>query len=561
MILGMADGPILAIPAFLAATVARRGDEPALGIIRGGELSWRTWHDVADNAAKLAVAMRAAGVEPGDRVAHVSENRHEWVIADLAIHLAGAVHVPIHVTLGSEQIARQIADCGARLVVVSSAELLAKFRESLDTHITVWLHDEQGTGSDALLGKPAVAPGSPGKPAVAPGRSPLPSLGGRGGSAASDDLATILYTSGTTGRPRGVMLTQRNLATNAKAVADSHGGGSEQTRLCVLPLSHIYARTCDLYTWVYRGSRLVLAENRGTLLRDLQIAKPTAFSAVPYVYQRIADEVRSCGGADPARTMRAVFGGRIERLSCGGAALAPDVEAWYAECGMPILCGYGLTESSPVITATSPGQYRAGSVGRPLDGVEVRLADDGEVLARGPNVMLGYWQDETATADAVRDGWLHTGDLGELDAGGFLYIRGRKKELIVLSTGKKVAPTRVESLLTSSPLVEQAAVFGDGQPALVALIVPSEACGFARDDPQTRERFAEEVSCVLASAAQEERVHKFILLDRPFSTDRGELTAKLSLCRTAIARNFAAEIDSLIEEPLKHKEHRARAFR
>jgi long-chain acyl-CoA synthetase len=289
-----------------------------------------------------------------------------------------------------------------------------------------------------------------------------------------------------------------------------------------------------------------LAESRDTLHRDLQLVQPTAFNAVPHVYQRIADHIRSRNSPDEAGDLRAFFGGRVELLCSGGAPLAPDVEAWFADRGLKILPGYGLTESSPVVSISTPAANRFGSVGRPLPGVEVRIAPDGEVLVRGPNVMLGYWQDGDATAGMIRDGRLHTGDLGQLDEDGFLFIRGRKKEIIVLSTGKNVSPTRVESLLTASPLIEQAVVFGDGQPALMALIVPPE-CGLATNGTTpTHDRYAAEIVRCLASAAHEEQVRRFTILDRPFSIERGELTAKLSLCRAVIARNFAAELCAMV---------------
>ena len=519
------------IPAFLAKTVANRANEPALGTIRDGQLRWRTWREVWSDAQSLVATLQATGIEPGDRVAQVSENRYEWIITDLALHLAGAVHVPIHVTLSGQQIAEQIADCGARLVFVSSEELLARFAEMLEAKTQAWVHDEWSIGA-----KPQVAIETQFDSSLPAPRSSL--------LASPDALATILYTSGTTGRPRGVMLSQRNLATNAAAAADLHGAATEQIRLNILPLCHIYARTCDLYTWVYRGSRLVLAENRATLLRDCQLARPTALSAVPYLYQRIADANRSSGSADEASALQAAFGGRMERLTCGGAALAPEYETWYAERGLPVTCGYGLTEASPVVTMSTLTAHRPGCVGRPLPGVEVRLADDGEILVRSPGVMLGYWQDAAATAEAIRNGWLHTGDLGELDSDGYLRIIGRKKEMIVLSTGKKVSPTRVENLLTASPLVEQAAVFGEGQPGLVALIVPNAtACGLAStDSTNLRGQITAEIKRYLSAAAHEEQVRNFVIVNRPFSIERGELTPKLSLRREVIAANFAEEL-------------------
>jgi long-chain acyl-CoA synthetase len=521
-----AQAPV--ISTFFARAVAERANEEALGFIRCGELHWRTWREVADAAGKLAAEMRAAGVGAGDRVAHVSENRYEWVISDLAMHLAGVVHVPIHVTLSGPQIAEQIRDCDAKIVYVSSDSLLEKFSTALPAEVRVFIHDNQDIEQRLPTNTDANSP--------APGlQSPAP-----------DSLATILYTSGTTGRARGVMLSHRNLASNAAAVCEAHCVDSSHTMLCILPLSHIYARTCDLYTWICSGSRLVLGESRETLLRDCQLAKPTALNAVPFVYQRVMDGVCSCSSSNPAAALRNTFGGPIQLLYCGGAPAAPNVESWYAENGLPLLPGYGLTEASPVISVSTPTARRFGTVGRAIPGIEIRTASDGELLTRGPHVMLGYWQNEEATADAIREGWLHTGDLAEIDEDGFVFIRGRKKELIVLSTGKKVVPTRVEALLNASPLIEQSAVFGDGRCGLVALVVPA-AGGPTRSEEQgvRSELIAAEINRCLSSAAHEEQVHRFAILERPFSIERGELTAKMSLCRTAIARNFAADLAGL----------------
>jgi long-chain acyl-CoA synthetase len=517
------------IPAFFAQTVANRGDQQALGFIRGGELHWRTWREVFDESSQLAARIAIAGIKPGDRVIQVSENRYEWIITDLALHLAGAVHVPVHVSLSGEQIAAQIVDSGARLVLVSRDELLTKFAALIDPSIPVWCYEHEQNAPPTNTTSP---------------QSPVPS------PQSPDSLATILYTSGTTGRPRGVMLSQRNLACNAAATAEAFGPDVNQVRLNILPLSHIYARTCDLYIWVYVGCQLVLAESRETLARDCQLVQPTMLNAVPYVYQKIADRIRAAGddAAQEAKNLQAFFGGRIETLCCGGAPLAPDVEQWFADRGQPILLGYGLTESSPVISMSIPTARRFRSCGRPIPDIEVRIADDGEVITRGSHVMLGYWQNDAATAEAIRDGWLHTGDLGQLDSNNFLSINGRKKELIVLSTGKKVHPTHVESLLTASPLIEQAAVFGEGRPYLIALIVPA-GCGLATHDNSggTHQQIAAEIPRCLQPAAHEEQISKFIILDRPFSVDRGELTAKLSLCRTVIARNFSQQIADLYD--------------
>jgi long-chain acyl-CoA synthetase len=255
--------------------------------------------------------------------------------------------------------------------------------------------------------------------------------------------------------------------------------------------------------------------------------------------------VRENGG-DEAVELKILFGGRMERLTSGGAPLPPETEAWYRQRGLPILPGYGQTESSPVISMSTHTAYRFSSSGRPLTSVEVRIAEDGEILNRGPNTMMGYWNDPAATAATIRDGWLHTGDMGELDADGFLYVRGRKKELIVLATGKKVVPTRIEGLLTNSPLIEQAAVFGEGLCGIVALIVPA-SCGLTNGviDDLTYKRYADEINLCLESAAHEEQIRNFVLLDHPFSIERGELTPKLSLRRETIARNFAEQLKTI----------------
>jgi long-chain acyl-CoA synthetase len=349
---------------------------------------------------------------------------------------------------------------------------------------------------------------------------------------------------------------------NAIAITQAAAPAGDETRLCLLPLSHIYARTCDLYSWMVYGGRLVLTESRETVFRDCLLATPTAINAVPYFYQKVVDRLRAAGGADDASALRGTLGGAVRRLFCGGAALPPEVDRFFAERGLPILCGYGLTETAPVITATVSDGYRSGTVGPPLAGVEVRLADDGEVLARGPNVMRGYWQNDEATTRVLRDGWLSTGDLGQWDAAGHLRIVGRKKEMIVLATGKKVAPTRVEERLAGSPWIEQACVVGEGRNCLAALIVPNgEALRAeirrrrllvwsrrrALNHPKVRALYREEIDRCLRDLAEFEQVGAFTLIGRMFSLDLGEVTPKQSLRRATIQRRFEREIELMYQ--------------
>ena len=525
---GMSDVPLTTLPELLAATVARAGDQPALGTITGGQLSWQTWAEVDAETRRFAAKLRQVGIGAGDRVAQWAPNSSAWIITDLALLSLGAVHVPLHVSLAERQVAELLELAEAKLLIVDGDRGDV---ESLATNcsLQVLSHIDLFAASHA----------SPIESCAEPGQ-----------------LATLLFTSGTTGQPRGVMLSHGNLTSNTVALSEAVASASNETRLCFLPLSHIYARTCDLYSWLYRGSRLVLAESRDTIVRDCQLVRPSVINGVPYFYQKLARQLQD---AEPGALLR-LFGGQLKRCFCGGAAIAPEVEALFERQGLPILTGYGLTETSPVVTATSPENYQAGTVGQPLPDVEVRISAEGEILVRGPNVMQGYWNDPVATGEAIVDGWLHTGDLGELDASGQLRIVGRQKELIVLSTGKNIAPSRVEQRLAGSPLVELVCVVGDGRKCLGALLVPNPETlrkeirrqGLwvwsrrrAVTHPRIREWFRQEIDRVLAPLSAEEQVGRFTILDRSFSIEQGELTSKLSLRRKTIATNFAREIERM----------------
>ena len=287
-----------------------------------------------------------------------------------------------------------------------------------------------------------------------------------------DDLATILYTSGTTGEPKGVMLSQRNLASNAVASVEAFGSRSEDLRLTWLPLSHIFARTCDLYTWLVTGCRLALAESPEAVIATCHQLQPTLINGVPYFYEKVQRRFTEAGLADKPGELVKLFGGRMRLCVSGGAALPPHVARFYEAQGLRLLQGYGLTETSPVIATESEKAHKLGTVGRAVPGVEVRISAEGEIQTRGPHVMLGYWHDPKSTAATIEDGWLRTGDLGQLDAEGFLQITGRKKELIVTAGGKNIAPAYLEGLLIEDPLIQQAVVIGDGRNFLTALIVP-----------------------------------------------------------------------------------------
>ena len=525
-------------------------------VYRYAEATWKplSWRAFAEEVVATAERLRQAGLKAGDRVAFYSENRYEWLVIDLAIQLVPAVHVPLHAPLTGAQARYQIDHCGASAVIVSGRELAARLEEAygeLPTS-THWFSLEPIENSPWEKLK-TDASGVDLRAAEELGRAVVDRV-------ATDDLATILYTSGTTGEPKGVMLSQNNLATNALATAAAYRDVNEDgVRLCLLPLSHIFARLCDLYFWLVQGTSLAVARSRETVLEDCQALQPSWFNAVPYFFDKCYRILCEQGKAEEAGAVRQLFGGKIEYCCCGGAGLPEYLFDYYMSQGVPVLPGYGLTESSPVISVSRPDAVRRGASGKPIEGVEVRVAEDGEILTRGPHVMMGYYHDDEATAAVIRDGWLYTGDYGRVDEDGFVYITGRKKEIIVTAGGKNVAPVLLESLLTQDPLIEQALVIGDGRKYLSALLVPNfmllrqrveSELGPDRvdgmcEDEQVRQWYAEIVDRQLASLSKYEQVRRFALLPRPFSIEKGEMTPKLSLRRSVIEEHFRDEIESL----------------
>jgi long-chain acyl-CoA synthetase len=505
--------------------------------------------------------LQKLGLAAGDRVLLLSENRREWLLADLAIQLVGGVVVPAHASASSQQIAHQLSDCGARLALVSGGDPLAKLKqtqESLPDALQVVAFDRVGQKYGGLP-LPCWKDHIPARLSETD-RTKLLSWFEQ--HVAGETLATILYTSGTSGDPKGVMLTQENLAFNAQATFRATGESADDLKLGFLPLSHIFARTCDFYVWIACGNRLALARSRESVLEDCAAVHPTWINGVPYFYDKLRKEI----GDDPksAERLQKILGGQIRSCQCGGAAVSRTTYDFFWDSGLPLFPGYGLTEASPVISVSSPRHVCWGAVGRPLPGVDVKVAEDGEIMTRGPHVMRGYWRNETATRQSIREGWLHTGDAGRLDEDGFLWIEGRKKEMIVLSTGRNLSPMNLETLLLQDPAIQQVFVTGDGRPFPVALIVPdwerlssdtnaamSESnCDIqataARQNPATLGR---RIDALMVAVADYERICRFAVLPRPLDVQHGELTSKGSLRREQIARNWAAEIDRLYRDP------------
>jgi long-chain acyl-CoA synthetase len=520
-----------------------------------------TWEDYRKQARQCAAALAAAGIEKGQRVGLLSENRVEWPLADLGILTAGAVNVSPHAPLTAGQIQFQLFETQTVWLFVSSLEQMDKIR-AVRRHLPdlrgVVVFERAACGDDNLWW-PAFL--DRGRLAL---REVENELVRREASTSGDDLAAILYTSGTTGNSKGVMLTHRNLLSNAQACIEAAPRAPDSLSLGWLPLSHIYARTVDHYGSLVAGTTLALAQSSETVVPNLMELQPTHLSCVPRFYEKLL-AIMGGNGSNPEATgirLRAIFGPRMEWLGSGGAPLPPAVAHAYHASGFNILQGYGLTETSPVLTFNRKDHFKLETVGQAIRGVELKIADDGEILTRGPQVMAGYWNDREGTQRALRDGWFHTGDLGQIDAEGFLTITGRKKDLLVLSNGKKVAPAQIEGILTADPCVDEAIVFGEGRNFLTALIVPNWSnlrsamtgagvpvasltdAALSRL-PQTRAFLQERFDSAQGLVANWERVKSIVLLEKPLSIADGELTVSMKVRREAVFQRHHAELEQL----------------
>ncbi len=573
---------------------ARGGDRPFLRRREAG--SWRaySWNEVARAARALARCLAAHGIGPGDRVAVIAENRPEWCTADLACLALGAVTVPAYTTWTTDDVAYVLAHSEARAVVLGGGSLPDRMAAALARLPPLRL-------VVALDRPPQLPPGTPvlgWHEALERGGDGAELLAGA--TLSADELACFIYTSGTGGRPKAVMLSHANIMANiegAWGVLEEVGIGGDVV-LSFLPLSHAYEHTVGQFLPIAMGAEIWYADGVERLSADLLEARPTIFTCVPRLLellrQRILSAVERRGGLrarlfhatlalgttrlerggrlDPARALvdalldrlvreqvRARFGGRLKAMVSGGAPLSPEVGRFFLALGVPLLQGYGQTEAGPVISVNRPRRNKIETVGPPLDGVEVRIAPDGEILVRGKLVMKGYYEDPEATAAALREGWLHTGDIGRLDEEGFLSITDRKKDIIVLSGGDNVAPQRVEGVLALEPEIAQVLVYGDRRPHLVALVVPARelveeaAARTGRSpgdpelahDPELRRKVEAAVARANGRLGAIERVRRVELLIEPFTVENGLMTPTLKLRRTRILERHAAILDRL----------------
>ena len=589
------DWPNMATMFFEQA--ARYGARPFLWAKH--DATWRpqSWRQVAAETAALARALKGLGVEPGDRIVLVSENRPEWLIADVAIMATGAISVPAYITNQTGNHLHILTDSGATGAVVSTTRLaetllpaarnapelnfvIAMEPPALAQDIGVTIHrwDELLAGDDdATDGIAAAAK-----------------------AIARTDTACIIYTSGTGGLPKGVMLSHGAILSNCTGARTLLRTllGEHEVFLSFLPLSHSYEHTAGQFLPIAIGAEIYYAEGVDKLAANMAEVRPTMMTAVPRLYEsmhgRILHDLRQGNRHRQRLFMKAVelgrrkyesstrlgitdrvadlvcemlvrrrvrkrFGGRLKAMVSGGAPLNTEIGMFFTALGLRLLQGYGLTESAPVVSCNPPDRVKIDTVGPPFENVEVRIADDGEILVQGELVMQGYWNDPKATQGALRDGWLHTGDIGEIDADGYIRITDRKKDIIVNSGGDNIAPQRIEGMLTLQPEIAQAMVFGDGRPHIVALVVPDEtfAQGWAAERGMAAsldrlvavQDFQDAVGAAVERVNFElsvvERVRRFTLAAAPFTVENELLTPTLKIRRHKIVDIYRDDLEAL----------------
>lgn len=556
-----------------------------------------SWVEARDQVARLAYALKARGVEAGDRVVILSENRPEWCLSDLAIMSTGAISVPAYTTNTTEDHLHILENSGAKGAIVSTRSMAARFlpaahrldglrfviaiedpgiAQELNVEITLWRDALEAAEPDTAILRESAQ------------------------RIEAKDTACLIYTSGTGGAPKGVMISHESILHNCDGARDvvlELGLGRERF-LSFLPLSHAYEHTGGQFLPIFMGAEIYYAESLDKLGKNLTEARPTIMTVVPRLFEmfrtRISRAMKEQGGLkarlfertvelgrkaflDPSsltirerventalnflvrRKVRARFGGKIKAFVSGGAPLHPEVGLFFAALGLRLLQGYGQTEAGPIISVNRPSRVRMDTVGPPMKGVQVRIAEDGEILVRGKLVMNGYWKDQQATDAVLRDGWLHTGDIGILDEKGHLKITDRKKDILINDKGDNVSPQRIEGFLTLEPEIAQAMVYGDRRPHLVGLIVPdadwlkiwatkngkSHSLSVLADDGDLHRELDAAVSRVNGAMSNVERVRRFAVAPEPFAIENGQLTPTMKIRRHVISSEYRSVLDGL----------------
>ncbi|MEI8032545.1 MAG: long-chain fatty acid--CoA ligase [Chlorobiaceae bacterium] len=557
-----------------------------------------SYRELERDVHHFSAFLKKNGIHAKDRVAILSENRPGWYLADMAILNIGAINVPLYPSLPGNQIEYILKNCGAKLIVVSNmlqlgkilsiwqnlpelalAVVMNRMEEAIEEVID--LNQAKESGERYLNEKPWILEGTPVEP---------------------DDVATIIYTSGTTGLPKGVMLTHRNICENVKSCSTVIRLDEGDRGLSFLPLSHAYERTGGYYLLFSSGASIYLAESIETIALNMAEARPTIMFTVPRLFdrmkmsilkqisaesslkQKVFNWALSTGGKyhrqlDEKGSVSSLlslqhaiasklvyhkiqtkFGGRLRYFVSGGAALPKKIGEFFQALEIVILEGFGLTETAPVTHVNRPEKIKFGTVGPAVNNVQARIAEDGEILLKGPNIMKGYWMDDAATSEVMKNGWFCTGDIGEIDSDGYLKITDRKKHIIVTSGGKNIAPMPIENLIAESPYVDQVVVIGEKRPFLIALIVPdfSKISEYAAqegikassnkeliENKNIQQIFEKLMRTISRQLATHEKVRKFMLIEEGFTVENGHMTPTLKLKRKAITTRYAKEIDSV----------------
>jgi long-chain acyl-CoA synthetase len=562
------------------ARAAEKGEQPFLWAKRDREWRPTSWTEAAKQVASLASSLKDIGLQPGDRVALVSENRPEWLISDLAIMAAGCVTVPTYTTNTSRDHSHILENSGARAVIVSNQKLaknlIPAVLTSSDCHHIIGMEPLRAGQTPDWVSTHEWKE-------LAGRDSDVEALRKQMGGVAREDLACLIYTSGTGGAPRGVQLHHGSILANIEGATDvisTDFGWGDEVFLSFLPASHAYEHTGGQHFPIGLGAQIYYAESLEKLASNIEEVQPTIMIVVPRLFEmlrmRIMKSIETSGGfskylmrralkigGDRAhgrvkpwdlpmdgflsltlrKKVRAKIGGRQKAWVSGGAPLNPEVGLFFESLGITFLQGYGQTEAGPVIACNRPSAgIRLDTVGPPVKGVEVRIADDGEIMVRGELVMHGYWRNPEETARVLRDGWLATGDIGHIDDKGRIKITDRKKDILVNDKGDNVSPQRVEGMLTLQPEIAQAMVYGDRRPHLVALIVPDAEIASAPDRDERLKRALDRVNADLSVI---EKVRRFILADEPFTIENEQLTPSLKIRRHVISAVYGDRLNAL----------------
>jgi long-chain acyl-CoA synthetase len=595
------------------ATVERFGDRVALRHKVEKVYQDITYRALAESIEKMASGLAQLGIQKGDRVAILSENRPEWAITDLAVLALGGIVIPIYPTLPAPQVAYIVGNSGAKALVVSDSKQFKKANEArkkLTELQQLIVMEDAAAGGDTAIPTYASLLEQGAKTPLGAGYKASWS------SVAPDDVASIVYTSGTTGDPKGAMLTHNNFAFDVTAALEHFRRAGQpvtetDTFLSFLPVCHVFERTTGYYLPLTVGATIAYSEGVRTLVDDMAKAAPTLMVCVPRVYESFQERVQDTVAKQPENRqaifqkaitfgkaytekkrngnglvgpireiqrfayeklvyakLRDRFGGRLRFLVSGGAALSPDTARFFEAIGLPIIEGYGMTEASPVMAVNPNRRIKIGTVGIAIPGGELKIAADGEILYRGANVMKGYWKNDTATAEMIAtDGWLHTGDIGLLDEEGYLKITDRKKDIIVLANGKNVAPQPIEAEIKQSPFISEIVLIGDKQSIVTALILPNKEKlkDWAKSQNVTvpgtdeelmvqadiRKKIKQEIDAHSSALADFEKIKRFTLLPVTFSVDSGEMTPTLKIKRKVVMQKFAKEIAEMRGETVE----------